>query len=105
MKPGKPQSSKSEMSGLTIVFENWTTPVIAIVMLLAGLAGGFFARPFFSGGTATPTRTADQNPSDLFVANVNRDPQGMMDKSVQLVRHWRGEAGAPIRLIEFADYQ
>lgn len=106
MKPGKSLSSKSEKFGLTIVFENWTTPVVAIVMLLAGLTGGFFARPFINTGSAeAPSRTADQNPSDLFVANVNHDPQGMMEKSVKMVRHWRGDSGAPIRLVEFADYQ
>ncbi len=82
-------------------------------MLVIGFIIGFAIRPSFTGVQATvdpnsPSRTgqlAQQQPGELFIQNATRDPKGMMDKSAQLVRHWIGNPAAPIRMVEFADYQ
>jgi hypothetical protein len=108
MKTGKPTSPGSQKPALTIIVEEWMTPIVGIGMLIIGLVIGFIVRPAFTGveaAAAQPSRTGQQEPGNLFLQNANRDPKGMMDKSVQLVRHWIGNPAAPIRMVEFADYQ
>jgi hypothetical protein len=111
MKTGNPTSPGSQKPALTIIVEEWMTPIVGIVMLIIGLVIGFIVRPFFTGVEAVvpqPSRTGQQvqqEPGNLFLQNATRDPMGMMDNSAQLARHWLGNPAAPIRMVEFADYQ
>lgn len=65
---------------------NWIW-VIAPLMLIVGIGIGYFGRPLLS-----PTPAASGNPPviDLIVAQT---------------RHFKGNANAPIMMLEFSDFQ
>jgi hypothetical protein len=98
---------------LVINIYSWATPIIALVMLVLGLFLGYAGRPWISekipalGGPTTPTpvaqaptvqQTAAQQPSAA-------DTEELMKYLVGQTKHFRGDANAPVTLIEFSDFQ
>lgn len=103
---------KKETPALTIMFQSWTTPIFAVVMLVVGLLGGYFGRPLLGEGSETtpvsevaPESEGDSN-ADL-VREVDREAQKaeLMNSLVKEINHFRGESDAPVTIIEFSDFR
>lgn len=101
---------------LVINFYSWATPVIGLVMLALGLVGGYFLRPAITqslaGAAPTAVAAAPQTPAadssqpaDAQNAPSAADRQEMMDFLIGQAGHIRGDAGAPVVMIEFSDFQ
>ncbi len=105
---------------LTISIHSWVTPAVALVALLVGFAGGYLARPYLSGGggggadpapaAAGPVATAE--PVDAAAALPETPPadaearrQVLMDALIAQTRHFKGDADAPVTILEFSDFQ
>jgi len=111
-----PQSiEKSNSAALTINFYSWMTPVVGILMLVAGLLLGYFGRPLIAtvGNTgrdqaAVPTGTAvaavAPQPSTTEALDAPTKAQ-LMEYLNSQVRHFKGDENAPITMIEFSDFQ
>ena len=101
----------SEKPALTIVIQSWFTPIIALLMLVLGLVGGFVGRPMLESQflpTAVPTQiTAAQGaapiPTDAAESAAQR--KAVMDSIIKQTIHFMGDENAPITIIEFSDYQ
>jgi protein-disulfide isomerase len=89
-------------AAIVIHVYSWWTPVLGLVMLLAGFLGGYFGRPLFS--TQNPV-----NASIEAVASSAQDPsvqqEALMRSVVEQIRHFKGDPQAPITLVEFGDFQ
>jgi hypothetical protein len=91
-------------------FYSWWIPIVGIVMLLIGLVGGYFLRPLVQPA-ATPV--AALNPSEVSSVQTEApqptmDPatrKQLMDYLLPQVKHFKGDANAPITLLEFSDFQ
>jgi uncharacterized protein YneF (UPF0154 family) len=92
-------------------FYSWWIPIVGVVMLLVGLVGGYFLRPLVPG-----TQTAEQpteNPSEVSSLQTQApqptmDPETrkqLMDYLLPNVKHFKGDANAPVTLLEFSDFQ
>lgn len=120
-KPRRKPEPVQTPPALTIHIQSWATPVLSILMLLVGLAAGFYARPFFDTPllTANPTPTAEivdvaptqapaaaqeQSPTQSDQAQADQQQQ-LMDLVVSQTRHFQGDENAPVTLIEFSDFQ
>ena len=68
------------------LFPTW---LVAVTMLFIGIAIGFFGRPFV---VPAPAPTAG-------------GASGLAQSLVSQVRHFKGNANAPITIIEFSDFQ
>jgi hypothetical protein len=96
---------------------SWWTPVLAIVMLLVGLAAGYYIRPYVTARfpeTAGTTSEAAVSPTEAIsgTAEPTADPtqvaesrSQMMEFLVGQARHFIGDENAPITMIEFSDFQ
>ncbi len=103
--------SHKESPALTIIFQSWATPIIGILMLVLGLLGGYFGRPLITEeGKPTPiveeASELEENP-DISISEGEREAQKaiLMDTLVGEIRHFQGEADAPVTIIEFSDFQ
>lgn len=103
--------SHKETPALTIVFHSWATPIIGILMLVVGLLAGYFGRPLITDGR-TPTPTIEEasdleEDPDIALSDDEREAQKaiLMDTLVGEIRHFQGEADAPVTIIEFSDFQ
>ncbi|UCH58889.1 MAG: hypothetical protein JSV61_11800 [Anaerolineales bacterium] len=100
---------------LVINIHTWATPIIGLVMLAVGLAGGYFGRPLISPSEATPTVATTASTSDtqesLPVAAATTSPeeqasrQEMMDFIISQTRHFQGDPEATVTIVEFSDFQ
>ena len=108
---------------LTIVFQSWATPLIGLLMLVVGLAAGFYARPLLTqqaedlqAAATLPPTSAVAAPADTgqTVATVapTADPtavaesqKGLMEFLTGQMRHFKGDPDAPVTIIEFSDFQ
>jgi hypothetical protein len=92
-------------------FYSWWIPIVGVVMLLVGLVGGFFLRPLVPGKQTAEQAT--QNPSEVSSVQTQApqptmDPatrQQLMDYLLPNVKHFKGDANAPVTLLEFSDFQ
>jgi len=107
--PGDPGAEKP---ALTIVIQSWVTPIVALVMLVLGLVGGFAGRPMIESQflpTVVPTQAAAAQapapsvPSDA--ADTAAQRKAVMDEIIKQTSHFMGDENAPITIIEFSDYQ
>jgi hypothetical protein len=104
---------QQENPALTVVIQSWTTPIAALVMLIVGLLGGYYGRPFLSPETIPivddGSTTSETSGAPITVPTPNAElavqQQELMVAVVENTRHFRGEPDAPITLIEFSDFQ
>ena len=109
------QSNEAGKPALTVVIQSWTTPLFGLVMLVLGLAAGYFLRPALLPGAqvaseteptaraAAPTSaTGAQAPGALPTADPGQD---LMAFLIGQTVHFRGDSDAPVTIIEFSDYQ
>lgn len=96
--PGEPKPA------FTINFYSWATPIVGLVMLLVGLAGGYFARPLINPETKQPVAQAT-TPTVSLPEEAPQSAEEMMTFLVSQVRHFKGDPDAPVTIIEFSDFQ
>jgi len=98
---------------LVITIHNRATPIFGLVMLLVGLAGGYFGRPLISRGNPAAAQvtaaTASTNPESQTAATASPEEQAsreeMMAFIVSQTRHFVGNPEAAITIVEFGDFQ
>ncbi len=124
------QPNGEERPALTITIASWATPIVGLVALVIGLLGGYALRPLITPGangeteaevvapTRAPTQVAENQPvggEESEVQTGLQEPQAtlpaitgpeeLMDFLVSQTKHFRGEADAPVTIIEFSDFQ
>ena len=93
---------------LTIQIQSWATPVAAVVMLAAGLLAGYYLRPILDPPAApapVPAEGASTDAGEQVSEEQLARQEALMDAILPRVRHFRGDEGAPVSLIEFSDFQ
>jgi hypothetical protein len=123
----QPQGGKP---ALTVVINSWWTPALAVIMLVVGLLAGYFIHPLLdkdadpTGAIAAATTPVDTSPVETIPAastpqvqisvptsTVNptmaaiTNQEQLMAFLVSNTRHFKGDAEAPVTMIEFSDYQ
>jgi hypothetical protein len=85
--------------------------VVGVVMLGIGLLAGYFGRPLVNPEPTPAPAVALADPENQAGAAsagpAVPDPSGpsLVDGVISQTRHFRGEPGAPITVIEFGDFQ
>lgn len=108
---------------VTINIQSWATPIVGIVMLLAGLLLGYYWRPLVdsaaqgsgkpaasssgTGGSGANPASANlgANPSSTNPAGSPSSTPTLMEFLISETRHFKGDPNAPITIVEFSDYQ
>ena len=85
---------------ITINIQSWATPLVGVVMLIIGLLGGYYGRPLVSG-----TNEQAIVPQSIAPSQASPGSEELMAYLVSQTRHFRGNPGAPVTLIEFGDFQ
>jgi len=98
-----PEKPVKEKPAITISVQSWATPIVGLVMLVLGVFGGYAIRPMVDAQSETPDVSLRQQPSQES-AGAAGNPQ-LMEYLVSQTRHFRGDADAPVTLIEFGDFQ
>ncbi len=115
---------EEESPALVINVQSWATPIVGLLMLVVGLVGGYLLYPQVSARlmgeapvavasvAAAPTAAAPpevsasgSEPAAAPPAPSDADRQEMMAFLVDQTRHFRGDPGAPVTIIEFSDFQ
>jgi hypothetical protein len=105
------ENAGEKKPALTIVIQSWATPIVGAVLLVIGLLGGYFGRPLIENGKQTTTRTAAPAVAQPTVATSNvsipefTSADELMDYLVSQAVHFKGDADAPVTMIEFSDFQ
>jgi len=101
-------------AAFTLVIQSWATPIVGIIMLVAGFLGGYFGRPLFSsegpavavGGESSPVDTVQATTmSPTPDATRAAQQQALMTAVIEHTRHFLGDPNAPVTIIEFSDFQ
>ena len=101
---------------MTIHIHSWTVPIVALVALLIGLAGGYFFRYTTENGgknqEAPAAVVATAEPIDPQAALPETPPadmearrQALMDALIAQTKHFKGSPDAPVTILEFSDFQ
>ena len=98
-----------------LIVRSASTPIVGLVMLVAGLLIGYFGRPVvaarLAGATATPVATAVvATVPEAPEVSINPNPQPRSQEElvaylIAQTRHFKGRADAPVTIIEFSDFQ
>lgn len=90
----------------------WLTPVLAIIMLVVGLVLGYTGRPIVQpllARSAGATQQAGTEQAGLPSVNPTLAPgeptPTLMEFLISNTQHFKGDADAPVTMIEFSDYQ
>jgi hypothetical protein len=77
------------------------SPLITLIVgLTIGLLAGYLGRPWLALSPTVPAAATRANPADPSTpAPMN------MDSLIAQTRHFRGDANAPVTIIEFGDFQ
>jgi hypothetical protein len=133
---GAPKPASPSIVIGPLIIESGATPVIAVIMLVAGIIIGFLMRPEMplpatgpaptsqavAQSTSPPTKPpAAASASAVVTAGPTRTPapptatvnptvaaqqrKELTAFVVSNTRHFKGNANAPVTLIEFSDYQ
>ena len=109
-----PKSEPGPRPSLVINIHTWATPIIGLLMLVVGLAGGYFGYPLINNGEKTTTVVTNQPQSSAaqqtqIPATANPTEEAnraeMMDFLVAQTRHFEGNEDATVTIIEFSDFQ
>lgn len=98
----QPQGDKP---ALTVVIQSWWTPALAVIMLVVGLAAGYFGRPLIEKSSSTDGATAAVATANPTATVDPQQVQKLMDSIIGKTTHFQGDANAKVTLIEFSDYQ
>ena len=111
-RPEEIEAEAPEKPALTIVIQSWATPILALIMLIIGLAGGYFGRPLLEGNqtvavpeVAQATSTVQPTTDPVAAATAEARGQQLLAAVVGQTRHFLGDENAPVTLIEFSDFQ
>jgi xanthosine utilization system XapX-like protein len=100
-----PKKSKRQRSpSLVINFQSWATPIIGVVMLLLGFLVGYLIHPINAPQLAATADSSSASAQTRPTADPTASKQ-LMDYLVTQVKHFQGDANAPVTLIEFSDFQ
>jgi hypothetical protein len=96
-----------------LIVHSASTPLVGLVMLVAGLLIGYFGRPVvaarLAGATATPAATAavaaGPEAPEVSANPRPRTQEELMAYLIAQTRHFKGRADAPVTIIEFSDFQ
>jgi len=108
-----PVNQEQKIPALTVVVQSWATPIVGIIMLVAGLFAGYYGRPLLSpektyvavdGNTSTASEGASVTVPTPDAERVAQQQQ-FMSAVVEQTRHFRGDPDAPVTIIEFSDFQ
>jgi len=100
--PESVAEEKPRRPAVIINVYSWATPILGVLMLVVGLLAGYFGRPMIAS-KAEPTVPAAAVQSTNPTEEAQR--QEMMTFLVGQVKHFKGDANAPVTIIEFSDYQ
>jgi protein-disulfide isomerase len=103
-----PEPAKDEpRPALVINIHSWATPILGIVMLVVGLAAGYFGRPYLPSLKPAGTQAASQEQTSGQVSQEQSPASTptLMEYLVGQTRHFQGDQNAPVTLIEFSDFQ
>jgi len=90
---------------LTITIQSWATPIVGVVMLVLGLLVGYFVRPLMLNQAQSEASVNSAPPVVIPSADNAASQQKLMETVLAKTRHFRGDANAPVTIIEFADFQ
>ncbi len=81
----------------------WSVFGVLIALMVLGM-GGWYARQFLgqSGGLAKNAGSSALAGAGTRVADP---PASLMEAVVRRTRQWKGEANAPVTIVEFGDFQ
>ncbi len=99
------KSKRQRTPSLVINVQSWATPIVGVVMLLLGLLVGYLIHPI--NATQQAVATTDSSSASA-QTRPTADPTAskqLMDYLVTQVKHFQGDANAPVTLIEFSDFQ
>ncbi|MBI5829572.1 MAG: thioredoxin domain-containing protein [Chloroflexi bacterium] len=90
-----------------LIIASAATPIVALVMMLLGIAVGYTGRPFVAARFATPTPTAAPAAAAAArdTASEAQSRAALMQSLVAQTRHFKGNADAPVTILVFADFQ
>lgn len=89
----------------------WVTLLVGIAMLLIGVLVGFFGRSLVTPQPENETSVAVADTGVSSAASQASQPAStpstaaLMDAVVAQTRHFKGDANAPITIIEFGDFK
>ena len=91
---------------MTITIQSWATPIVGFVMLILGLLAGYYIRPLILAQSTNAASSAIISPPVAIpTADNSATQKQLMDSVVAKTRHFKGDANAPVTIIEFADFQ
>ena len=108
------QEEHEPRPALVINVQTWATPIIALVMLVIGLVGGYLLYPKVSTrieGAVPVTAAPAANPSaGVQTSSAGNQPdqarrEEMMEFMISQTRHFKGNPDAEVTIIEFSDFQ
>jgi len=108
------QEETEPRTALVINVQSWAIPIVAIIMLLIGLVGGYLLYPEVSariGGSAPVASAPTTNSAtDAQSSTAGNQPdqasrEEMMEFLISQTRHFKGNPDAEVTIIEFSDFQ
>lgn len=100
------ESVRKDQPAITINIQAWATPIVGLIMLVIGLLGGFYIRPWILAQSSSTTTTSNTT-SPVVIPTVDQtaSQQKLMESLIPKVRHFKGDPNAPVTIIEFGDFQ
>ena len=106
--PGVPEIRPA----LTIHIHSWATPIVGFLMLLIGLAVGFYVYPIVEDrvgagpAAVTPAPASIDTTPQAEAAGPNPTEQAsLMEFVVKQTTHFIGDPNAPVTIVEMSDFQ
>ena len=103
-----PEEERKPATALTINVQSWWTPIVGLVLLVVGLLAGYFLSPMITPALPAEAGGSSSVPAPTEAPQPTVDPatrQQLMDFLLPQVTHFKGDANAPVTLIEFSDFQ